>query len=790
MSDLSAGWAGFRGIRERDPGEPSLASRLPWSDIATIAMVVLMTYVIGQSTVVMDWVRGSEVFIRVGVLGALLVALLALPRKLPTPVGLSLAVVGFVVIPWWSTAGLLHAAHPNDPFGIPPPDTWLNRVESAVSVDTSLLLWLGSAGFWIVGGWLAWCVIRWRRPLLGLYPGTAVLATNVLNSRDEQNGFTLMFLLLTLCLLLWVSYRGNVIDAVRAGLRMSPDSRWDFWETGVAVTVIVLILAIFVPPLSRSDQTVNFEGGAFRDWAMFQQNLARPVEIGRGTITLLSTGFSTEAALTGAPKRSERVVMTYSINGTFPGPRYFRGVNLQTGFRPTEWAFLGNPYGVSPPVVAKNRAFDYSESGFIERQRTQLKIHMVRPPSTAPDVLFYPGDIQKVDRDVAAIESLRTSPGVAFNTIDELKSLRPATSAGYYTVTISYPYPTVEELRSASTDYPDWISAYRTYPNFAGGAPSSGIAANPVPADPVGVKVKALADQIIRDAGATNPYDMATAIESYLRSNYQYTLTPAIPRDTNPIDYFLFSAKQGYCEYFASALGFLLRAERIPTRLVSGYGPGTYDAKSKQYIVHESDAHVWVESYFPGYGWIPFEPTPDGNYFPIARNARSLGECQRDNCETGSEAVGETTAVGTGKTRRSSEDLPDQGGNLPEKRTVPVWLIVVTLILAGIAIGGLLVSRFLRPRTVRQTWNRLGLLTRLAGEPRQPGETPFEYGRRLGAAFPEVAAPVRRMAEGVALAAYAPTARSDGSRETVLQAWLAIRPRLLRRIGERLRPAW
>ena len=92
-------------------------------------------------------------------------------------------------------------------------------------------------------------------------------------------------------------------------------------------------------------------------------------------------------------------------------------------------------------------------------------------------------------------------------------------------------------------------------------------------------------------------------------------------------------------------MGDMLRSLGIPTRLVNGYGPGTYDEKLGRYVVKESDAHTWVEAYFPTYGWIPFEPTPDSVYFPIPRGTVG-GTCAPDSevCNAGTE-VGAGTGV-------------------------------------------------------------------------------------------------------------------------------------------------
>src|SRR5260370_10515713 len=89
-------------------------------------------------------------------------------------------------------------------------------------------------------------------------------------------------------------------------------------------------------------------------------------------------------------------------------------------------------------------------------------------------------------------------------------------------------------------------------------------------------------------------------------------------------------------------MGDMLRSLNIPTRLVNGFGPGAFDSATNSFVVKGEDAHTWVESYFPGYGWIPFEPTPDisGGYQPITR--RSQGQTHRlpaANCDPGRAAT-------------------------------------------------------------------------------------------------------------------------------------------------------
>jgi len=131
-------------------------------------------------------------------------------------------------------------------------------------------------------------------------------------------------------------------------------------------------------------------------------------------------------------------------------------------------------------------------------------------------------------------------------------------------------------------------------------------------------RVRELAAQVT--GGITNDYDRAVAIETYLKSNYQYTLTTALrePPVRDLLENFLFESRQGHCEYFASSMVVMLRTLGIPARLVTGYAAHRYNAITGYYEVRKMDAHAWVEAQIPeyGYGWVTFEPTPSITILP------------------------------------------------------------------------------------------------------------------------------------------------------------------------------
>jgi hypothetical protein len=95
-----------------------------------------------------------------------------------------------------------------------------------------------------------------------------------------------------------------------------------------------------------------------------------------------------------------------------------------------------------------------------------------------------------------------------------------------------------------------------------------------------------------------------------------------VPRD--PLAEFLFVRKKGHCEYFASSMAVMLRSLQIPSRLVNGFHGGEFNDLTSQYVVRASDAHSWVEAYFPGYGWVSFDPTPADSGSASPRSNRMM----------------------------------------------------------------------------------------------------------------------------------------------------------------------
>lgn len=128
----------------------------------------------------------------------------------------------------------------------------------------------------------------------------------------------------------------------------------------------------------------------------------------------------------------------------------------------------------------------------------------------------------------------------------------------------------------------------------------------------------ALANQLAE--GANSTYDVVRRYEGWMSDNVEYDLDAPLPDDgEDAVHDFLFDTQLGFCEQIASSLTIMLRTQGVPARLVTGYLPGTRDQIAGVFEVKSSDAHAWVEVWFPETGWQAFDPTAS---VPLSANSK------------------------------------------------------------------------------------------------------------------------------------------------------------------------
>jgi hypothetical protein len=244
--------------------------------------------------------------------------------------------------------------------------------------------------------------------------------------------------------------------------------------------------------------------------------------------------------------------------------------------------------------------------------------------------------------------------------------------------------------------------------------------------------------------GTTNPYDAVLRMNEYLKKTYPYDLSiPPQGEDMDAVEYFLFEQRRGYCEQFSSSLAVMARSQGIPARVATGYAPGEYNPFTGLYEVKASDAHAWVEVYFPQYGWTTFDPTPSFDSTPWQYKA--AGNLQ------GGEAFGFLAK----KLGAAAGPVAAATGTLMRgvARFDPASILVVGALVGGVYLAFFyarrLLSRRREPLRVRpikvsdaRLYSRYGRITNAleeAGITRGPQETPEQYARRAAGSLGEPA---------------------------------------------------
>ncbi len=658
----------------------------------------------------------------------------------------------------------------------------------ALPDQTNLLFLIGLLlMFALTGLWTSWWIFRRRNGLVALLPTGTILAVEIIN--DVVPGpvfFTIVWLAAAASVLLRLNY-----VALKEGWRKrrvphAADTGWTFGEVGVEATVAILAIAFLIlPPLSSTD----ISGGLIP--GVVHADAFHPFGIGSGSSsgTTGSVGYS-ELIRPGSQltAKSKTVMLVTGDTPTFYP--YWRGIAL-AGWDGIQWYPLPSARDLpvrQQPLLAAGATLPRDD--LPPSQRIQVlhnTFHVLVPPEQTASTVFSAGEIISVNQPTkvrgimtsvgtplsSTLPALVNVPGdntsiATFDTVDQIlftKRLQPPYN---YTVTEAIPNVDVQDLQTAGTDYPAWLAPYISlYENgrIAGTGRDAQIAA--------------LAQSIVRTAGARTPYDQAKAIESWFIekpggvARFTYTLQPPkTPVGVRPLDYFLFDSQKGFCQDFSTAMNVMLRMLGIPSRQMSGFSQGVLDDKTRQFYVNAVEAHSWVEVFFPGYGWIPFEPTPDGINGPINR------PLTRDQLNAPAE-VAPTGAARIPPNLREPEGV-GPGGNTGAPFS-DIWrpvLIVAGGLLLLLAVAALLALRWLlAARDLPRIWRRLLFLGDRLKVPRQPGDTPEEFGGRLAASLPPLDEEVRRLATLYTRASFRQGGLTADELAAARGAWCHIRGR-------------
>ncbi|PYE56489.1 transglutaminase TgpA family protein [Deinococcus yavapaiensis] len=265
---------------------------------------------------------------------------------------------------------------------------------------------------------------------------------------------------------------------------------------------------------------------------------------------------------------------------------------------------------------------------------------------------------------------------------------------------------------------------------------------------------------------------------AFLRGgNFKYTLEPpALPRE-NGIDAFLFGTRQGFCEHYASAFAFLMRAAGLPARVVSGYLGGEVNPNGNYLIVRQSFAHAWTEVWLDGEGWRRVDPTGvvsparlSGDVArsvtdpaalpPLSRGANSLLSRLSLRIDALQTAWNDLVAYDGGAQAAllASIGLAKAGG------ASLLLLCVAVVVLATLPMLFVVRGRVARPDPLVVAFD---LLARRVGVDRSPSESAGAYAARVASVKPDVARDVRALAHEYETLRYGRGANADSVRAFV-----------------------
>jgi hypothetical protein len=645
------------------------------------------------------------------------------------------------------------------------------------SFETSVFLLVLGALVWAAGQFGAYSVFRRHRPLPAVALTGFILLLNVgITIRDEYVHLV-VFVAASLVLLI----RLNLLDQAREwrarGMRDVADISQAFMRNGAAFVAIAIIAAVTLAANASSAPLA-------RAWNNMDDEI---LEIG-STLNRLLGGISGSArgpnvlftrtqTIRGVWESSSQVVFTATTSDS-QGHRW-RGATYDS-FDGAEWQQL-DLQGITVDAGADLLA-STAESVSGSSRRREVTV-TVTPYAYGDDIIVAPASARDVGEQAEVLVNGAGGPFVGARLVNGVSPTVPYTATSLVFNTRGDDRLTGNQLAAAGTDYPSWIG------RFLERRPGS-----------IGDIVVETANQIVASlpADQRDPYHLAVAVQEFLYRTggfeYNTDIRNMCPDDSQKVDCLL-EIKQGYCEYFASAMVMLLRQMGVPARYVLGYLPGK--EANDVWTVDRSAAHAWAEVYFPNYGWVEFDPTPgnseNGQEPTILADGPPEGsspspsprpsgqpECDGLSGELEEECLGNLPPVPPTVTQQPPP-APDTGGGWG-----PVLVVgAVLLALFGLALWS--AAKRIPPTQPEVAYRGIARLAARLGYGPRPAQTVYEFASGLGQLVPVAQDDLKLIATAKVEATYGRREPADSMLRSLGIAYRRVRLGLFRLIMRRPR---
>jgi transglutaminase-like putative cysteine protease len=762
-----ASWNEIFRDREREAEQPQRKSYfqpvvrisrytgVTWETVITLAIVLVGFLTVVRSIDSADWVAQMPSLYLIGFLG-LMVGLVAAHSRVP-------ALLAHLMALLIGVGGSLFVIG-NELRGSLPDRTWeiLDRlwlwgdavVNGGISNDDIPFIVLVVAATYLAAYLASWSIFRWYNAWLGLIPGGLALLTNISYLPGHHSMPLLIYLF---CAILLVA-RVNLLRRAREW--KAHNIRYpDFMSlTVLNITVWValgLLAAAWVLPIGSGS------GILYSAWVKVTSPIATPLnDLGRVFSGIDSKRgvqihqFGSTMPLQGAIKLSSSQVMQVTASET----GFLRG-QVYDLYTPQGWK-ISDAIQITPDDWPALQPMQPALDALSQLRRP---VSLQVTASKESNIIVTSGQPLAVNVDTRVV----FGPGPA-----DVTSVRPASKLGtedQYRVDSTVSDASANTLRSVPQEYPSWVAPYLQLP------------------DSLPQRVRDKAQEVVQAAGAETAYDKAAALEQFLRGYGVNLRIPAAAPKEDSVDYFLFEAKEGYFDYHASAMVVMLRSLGIPSRLAVGYVIRSTDRVqgTNVYTVAEANSFAWPEVYFPGLGWVEFNPTPseppvvrsgiDSQFFPSGTGGEEFFDDTfflPDSGELGLGAADEVDAL----------VIPDQSSSFVSTLMLSIILAVVAAIAVTAGVfqyswqHGL--GRYSYPV---QVWEKTLRLARWARIRPRPQETPREVIARLQREMPEID-DLDFLGESYIRTRYGQKQLTDEERQRLKGVWSQARNTLLARL--------
>ena len=554
-------------------------------DFPSAAILALILLTVSQRLYATDWAPGLEIALLLTVFGVLLGLALGASRFKGRSIfwlafGYSISLIPLVAgwilyqkTPWLermiSLAGRLGYS------------LFLSFTSQKVT-DTVLFVIFAGLGFWFISLVAGFALTRRGDLATAVAPTGIVLFIIQMYDSSVGDRVVILALYAFLCLLLLgrLTYIRKRLFWKEQRVSFSAESWTDLNITILVAAVLLVFLAWITPATGRPIMAAKIAWeNISRPLDKLRENLGNAVAglkgYEQGTIVEF---YGDTLALGQQAATGESVYLRIRVPLTGRADRYYWRVRTYDQYLDNKWQ---NIYAFTEPFTPDQPSLRLVDSHGLSNE------FVFSAPRVNLGLLVTPAHPIWISR--SSVLSFTPSTDDSIDPL-MLRPDPPILVGEQYIVHANIYNPTVVQLQQAGEVYPAWVQDHYLQ----------------LPQD-LSPPISELARRITTDA--ESPYEKATAITDYLRANITYSTTVDPPPDgIDPLVWFLFDYRAGFCNYYATAEVILLRSVGVPARMVVGFAQGEY-LPPDRYTILEKDAHAWPEVYFPGIGWVEFEPT-------------------------------------------------------------------------------------------------------------------------------------------------------------------------------------